>query len=51
MRTLLYVPIIHTSADLGSLAKEVTQRGIKDLGEEIWKKDSSRVLEYTNEIF
>jgi hypothetical protein len=38
MRTLLYVPIIHTSADLGSIAKDVTKRGIADLGEDIWKE-------------
>lgn len=44
MRTLFYVPIIHTSADLGSLAKEVAQRGIKDLGEEAWKKHEETVL-------
>jgi len=48
VRTLLYVPIIHTSADLGSLAKEVTQRGIKDLGEEIWKKHEETVLGFWN---
>jgi len=38
MRTLIYVPVIHTSADLGSLAKEVAKRGIADLGEEFWKE-------------
>jgi hypothetical protein len=37
MRTLLYVPVIHTSADLGSIAKDVTKRGIADLGEDVWK--------------
>jgi len=37
MRTLIYVPIIHTSVDLGSLAKDVTKRGIADLGEDAWK--------------
>lgn len=31
------VPIIHTNADLGSLAGEITKRGISDLGEEFWK--------------
>jgi len=36
MRTLLYVPIIHTSADLGSLAKDVTRRGVAGLGEDLW---------------
>jgi len=44
MRTLFYVPIIHTSADLGSLAKDVTKRGITDLGEDIWK-DHMRTVE------
>lgn len=43
MRTLLYVPIIHTSADLGSLAKDVTKRGIADLGEEFWRKHEKTV--------
>jgi hypothetical protein len=38
MRVLLYVPIIHTSADLGSLAKDVTKRSIADLGEDVWKE-------------
>ncbi len=38
MRTLIYVPIIHTSADLGSIAEDVTQRGIANLGAEIWAK-------------
>lgn len=35
---LIYVPIIHTSADLGSLAKDVAKRGIADLGEEFWEE-------------
>lgn len=37
MRTLIYVPIIHTSADLGSLAKDVDRRGIADLGGQVWR--------------
>lgn len=44
MRTLIYVPVIHTSADLGSLAKDVTKRGIADLGEDVWK-DHLRTVE------
>lgn len=43
MRTLYYVPIIHTSADLGSLANEVKQRGLASLGEEIWKEHQKTV--------
>lgn len=38
MRTLLYVPVIHTRADLGSLAKAIAERGTKDLGEELWRR-------------
>ena len=38
MKKLLYVPIIHMSADLGSLAHEVTKRGIAGLGEDLWKR-------------
>jgi hypothetical protein len=38
MRTLVYVPVIHSSADLGSIAKEVTKRGVADLGQDLWEK-------------
>jgi len=38
MRTLIYVPVIHTSADLGSIAKEVAKRGVADLGQDLWEK-------------
>jgi hypothetical protein len=37
MRTLLCVPIIHTSADLGSLAPEVHRRGVKNFGNDAWE--------------
>ena len=43
MRTLIYVPIIHTSADLGSLAKEVNKRGIADLGRGVWREHMKTV--------
>ncbi len=46
MRTLIYVPVIHTSADLGSLAKDVTKRGIADLGEDIWEKHLAAVEKF-----
>lgn len=38
MRRLIYVPIIHMSADLGSIAKQVDKRGIAGFGEEFWKR-------------
>ena len=43
MRTLIYVPVIHTSADLGSIAKEVAKRGITNLGQELWEKHRKTV--------
>lgn len=36
MRTLIYVPIMHTSADLGSLAEDVNKRGVAGMGKERW---------------
>ncbi len=50
MRTLIYVPIIHTSADLGSIAKDVAKRGTEDLGEEVWKKHIKTVEGFWNVI-
>lgn len=46
MRTLIYVPVIHTSADLGSLAGDVTKRGIADLGEDVWEKHKAAVEKF-----
>ncbi|MBU4313054.1 MAG: hypothetical protein KJ706_10130 [Candidatus Omnitrophica bacterium] len=43
MRTLIYIPIIHTSADLGSLAEYVTKRGIANLGDELWGRHRKTV--------
>ena len=43
MRRLLYLPMIHTSADLGSVASELDRRGIKFCGEEKWKKHKETV--------
>lgn len=50
MRTLIYVPVIHTSADLGSLAGDVTKRGIADLGEDIWEKHKAAVEKFWDVI-
>lgn len=37
MRNLIYVPIIHSSADLGSMAKALNRRGVDEFGEEFWQ--------------
>lgn len=51
MRELIYAPIIHTSADLGSLAKDVAKRGIADLGKELWEKHRKTVDGFWDVIF
>ncbi|MFH1239917.1 MAG: hypothetical protein V1672_01765 [Candidatus Diapherotrites archaeon] len=38
MRKLLYVPILHSAADLGSIGKDVTSKGVELVGPEKWKK-------------
>jgi hypothetical protein len=43
MRTLIYVPIIHSSADLGSVGKDVAARGRTDLGEDLWQAHTGTV--------
>jgi len=50
MRTLIYVPIIHTSADLGSMAEHVAKRGVTDLGQELWEKHRRTVEGFWNII-
>lgn len=50
MRTLLYVPIIHMAADLGTLAPAVSERGIKGLGEEVWKEHLQTVGGFWNSL-
>lgn len=50
MRTLLYVPIIHMSADLGSLAENFTSRGIRDLGAEVWEEHKKTVSKFWDAI-
>jgi hypothetical protein len=50
LKKLIYVPIIHTSADLGSLAEDVSNRGILVLGEELWKKHLRTIDNYWNVI-
>jgi len=50
MKRLIYVPIIHTAADLGSLAKDVVRRGISDLGENLWEEHKKTVDEFWDAI-
>jgi hypothetical protein len=51
MRTLLYVPIIHTSADLGSLAEDVDRKGLENFGENIWRDHLSTIDGFWDALF
>jgi hypothetical protein len=50
MRNIIYIPVIHTSADLGSLARDVTKRGIADLGEDVWEEHQKTVDAFWDRI-
>lgn len=50
MKTLIYVPIIHTSADLGSVAEAINKRGVKGLGEAVWEEHKEVVDKYWEAI-
>lgn len=50
MRTLHYIPIIHTSADMGSLARAVTACGITRVGEKMWQAHVATVQRFWDAI-
>lgn len=50
MRTLIYVPIIHSNADMGSLGAELRRKSVSGLGEEEWKKHNDTVNGYWDAI-
>ena len=50
MRTLLYVPIIHTEADLGSVGEDMAKRGLREFGETLWKRHQETVLGFWDAI-
>ena len=50
MKTLILVPVIHMSSDMGSLAKDLNKRGIADLGEELWKEHIKTIETFWDEL-
>jgi hypothetical protein len=51
VRTLIYIPVLHTSADLGSLSKEVTQRGVATVGEAAWTQHRETVAGFWRAVW
>jgi pheromone shutdown protein TraB len=50
MSTLIYVPAVHSSADLGSIAEHVAKTGIANLGQELWEKHRRTVEGFWNVV-
>jgi len=50
MRKLIYVPIIHISADFGEIASEVNKRGSLSFGKEEWKRHREAILGFWDSI-
>jgi hypothetical protein len=50
MRTLIYVPIIHSIADMGSLGKELKNKSVSEFGEDEWQKHTNTVNGYWDAI-
>lgn len=46
MRTLLYIPIIHSGADMGSLAAELDRKGVDEFGRDFWNAHVRTVDKY-----
>jgi len=50
MRELIYVPVIHMSADLGSVAKHLDNRGVANLGEQFWRKHTETISGFWDSV-
>ena len=50
MRKLIYIPIIHTNADMGSFGKELAKKSVALIGESKWQLHTDTVNGYWNAI-
>lgn len=50
MRTLIYVPIIHSVADMGTMGNELKRKSVSGLGENVWQKHTDTVIGYWEAI-
>lgn len=49
-RTLVYIPIIHTQADMGALSEHVKKASLKKLGRSGWKRKISLIDNFWTEV-
>jgi pheromone shutdown protein TraB len=50
MRKLVYVRIVHTSADMGSLGEELIQLAISKIGREKWEENQRLIEKFWDEL-
>lgn len=50
MRKLVYIRIIHTAADMGSLSKKLQEEMISRIGKDKWEENQSRILKFWDEL-
>ncbi len=50
MRKLVYVRIVHTSADMGSLGEELIQETISKIGREKWEENKRLIEKFWEEL-
>jgi len=49
-RALIYIPIIHTQADMGTVADRIKSRATQQLGQQGWEKHRGQVNQLWSEI-
>ena len=50
MRKLVYIRIVHTTADMGSLSEKLQEEIISRIGKEQWEENQRRVQEFWDEL-
>ena len=50
MRKLTYVPVIHMSADLGTIAKHLDKKAVADFGEEFWRRHRETIARFWDSV-
>jgi hypothetical protein len=50
MRKLVYIRIVHTAADMGSLSEKLQEEIVSRIGKEKWEENQRRIQEFWNEL-
>ncbi len=49
-RTLIYIPVIHSGSDMGTIAGDISRKGIAELGDAKWQSHINTVEKYWDVI-